>query len=299
MAWNWSVNKQQNQRERFAGPASIAGLVGAGLLLLVVLYPERSLLRLLEAPDVTSPAQQRYLEALIQLRTGDPSLVIILARSYLAAGCTNKALKALEHQKGALTREQSKTTMGLYYEAYRQQLELLLPGEPGWDKAQQKYADQIEQLKQAGATPKEFVRYLADARAVGDQQTVERLELLLGAAAGQGGAPAVDAAASVALAKGDYRGAAELYFKGMQTADLNQRRVFFIAGVRTLQSGNLLAEALKAAEQHLDKGLANDRQTLLYLIRLSLAGNRPELAQKYVRRALGLTSDGQSMVVKP
>jgi len=291
MAWNWSVNRQQNQRERFAGPAAIAGLVGAGLLLLVVLYPEKSLLRLLEAPNVTSPAQQRYLEALIHLRTGDPNLVIILARSYLAAGCTEKALKVLEHRHGELTGEQAKTVMRLYYEARRQQLELMLPDEPGWKAAQQQYAAQIEQLRQAGATPKELVRCLADARALGDQQTVDRLEALLGAAVDKGAAPAVEAAASAALAKGDYRGAAEFYFKGMQSsAGLSQKRVCFLAGVRTLQSGNLLIEALAAAERHLDAGLAHDRQTLLYLTRLSLAANRPDLAQKYVRRALGLPS---------
>ena len=291
MAWNWSVNRQQNQRERFAGPAAIAGLVGAGLLLLVVLYPEKSLLRLLEAPNVTSPAQQRYLEALIHLRTGDPNLVIILARSYLAAGCTEKALKVLEHRRGVLTGEQAKTVMQLYYEARRQQLELMLPDEPGWKAAQQKYAAQVEQLRQAGATPKELVRCLADARALGDKQTVDRLEALLGAAADHGAAPAVEAAASAALAKGDYRGAAEFYFKGMQSSTgLSQKRVYFLAGVRTLQSGNLLAEALAAAERHLDAGLAHDHQSLLYLTRLSLAANRPDLAQKYVRRALGLPS---------
>ena len=299
MAWNWSVNKQQNQRERFAGPAAIAGLIGAGLLLLVVLYPEKSLLRLLEAPDVTSPAQQRYLEALIHLRTGDPNLVIILARSYLAAGCTEKALKALEHRQGLLTEAQAKIVMQLYYEARRQQLELLLPDEPGWKAAQQKYAGQIEQLKQAGATPKELLRYLSDARALGDRQTVERLELLLGTAAGQGAAQAVEAAASAALAKGDYRGAAEFYFKGMQSAGLNQRRTLFLAGVTTLQSGNLLAEALTAAERYLDAGLAHDRRTLLYLTRLSLAANRPDLAQKYVRQALGLSSGKASGVATP
>jgi len=299
MAWNWSANKQQNPRERFAGPAAIAGLVGAGLLLLVVLYPEKSLLRLLEAPDVTSPAQQRYLEALVHLRTGDPNLVIILARSYLAAGCTEKALKALEHRQGVLSREQAKTVMQLYYEARRQQLELMLTGEPGWKRVQQDYADQIEQVKQAGATPKELVCYLADARALGDRQTVKRLETLLGTAAGQGTAPAVEAAASAALAKGDYRGAAELYFKGLQAAGLNQKRVYFLAGVRTLQSGNLLAEALTAAERHLDAGLAHDRQTLLYLTRLALAANRPDLAQKYVRRALGLSSGEPSGAATP
>lgn len=281
-----SANKQNSQRERFAGPLAIAGLIGAGLLLLVVLYPEKTLLKLLENPEVSSPAQQRYLEALVRLRHGDAELVIPLVRSYLAAGCTEKAAAALRYRQGTLFAPQQKVLMGLQYELRRQQLEWLIVGEPGWDEASRNYLEQIELLRKAGATAGELSRYLADARRLGDAATVQRLEAILGTHAD---GESAEVAAAVALGKGDYREAAALYFKALKTAARDRRRHLFIAGVGALQSGNLVQEALVAAEQHLTGELRQDRALLKYMTRLSLAANRPDRAQIYIRQALGIS----------
>jgi polysaccharide biosynthesis protein PelB len=289
-----SVDNQDTKRERFAGPFTIFGLVGAGLLLLVALYPEKSLLRLLSTPSVSSPAQQRYLEALVRLRQGDAALVLPLVRSYLEAGCTEKAERALNYQQRQLSGEQNRALMALWYELRLQQLEWMAASDPGWRRAQQQYAEQVEALYRAGATSRELVRYLVDARRLGDQLTAHRVEALLQAAAAQGGDSAsAEILAERALAKGEYRRAAGFYFKGMQAARGDQRRELYLAGVRALQSGNLVQEALAAAEQHLYGELAEDRTVLKFLIRLSLAANRPDRAQKYAWRALGMDTPGQ------
>lgn len=280
------VNKKNSQRERFAGPLAIVGLIGAGLLLLVVLYPEKTLLKLLENPEVSSPAQQRYLEALVRLRHGDAELVIPLVRSYLAAGCTEKAAAALRYRQGTLFAPQQKVLMGLQYELRRQQLEWLIVGEPGWDEASRNYLEQIELLRKAGATARELSRYLADARRLGDAATVQRLETILGTHAD---GESAEVAAAIALGKGDYREAAALYFKALKTAARDRRRHLFMAGVGALQSGNLVQEALVAAEQHLTGELRQDRALLKYMTRLSLAANRPDRAQIYIRQALGIS----------
>lgn len=288
-----SADNQDKKRERFAGPLTIFGLMGAGLLLLVALYPEKSLLRLVSTPNVSSPAQQRYLEALVQLRKGDTELLLPLVRSYLDAGCTEKAERALSYQHDHLTGQQNKVLMELRYELRRQQLEWMAADEPGWNRAQQQYAEQIEALRRAGATSRELARYLTDARKLGDQLTASRIEGLLQAAAGQDDDSAsAEIAAKLALAKGEYRRAAAFYFKGMQAARADQKRDLFLAGVRALQSGNLVQEALAAAEQHLHKELASDSTVLKFLIRLSLAANRPDRAQQYARWALGIDTPG-------
>lgn len=295
-----SADNAHKSRERFAGPLAIGGLVGAGLLLLLVLYPEKSLLKLLENPEVSSPAQQRYLEALMHLRTGDTELVIPLVRSYLAAGCTEKAAVALSHQRGRLSAEQVKTVMALQYELRRQELEWVSLDEPGWEKARKNYAAQIDQMHKAGATPQELARYLADARRLGDLMTARRIEAVLGSMVGKESDPAsAEVAAGVALARGDYRGAAAFYFKGMRAAQADQKRRLFLAGVGALQSGDLVQEALVAAEQNLPKELAEDRMILKQLIRLSLAANRPDRAQVYARRALGLSSHFEKPGAQP
>lgn len=296
MSSNWSANKPLAKRERFASPFAIFGLVGAGLLLLVMLYPEKSLLKLLSVTDVTTPAQQRYLEILVHLRNSDVDLVFTLARSYLVANTPDKAEKILEHLQGALSPRQTKTAMELQYEVRRQQLKLLHQGDGRWSAVQQDYARQVEHLVQTGATTAELNRYLADARSIGDSATSRRLGALLHKRAGND----TDSAgrnvhegmtAESALASGDYRGAAAIQFQLMEKAPRNEKRKYFIAGVRALQSGNLLNEALTEAGTHLAP-LANDRETLIFLSRLALSANRPDLAQRYIRRALGITNSG-------
>ena len=70
-------------------------------------------------------------------------------------------------------------------------------------------------------------------------------------------------AAQARLSVGDYHGAAESYFKAKSKARaLANKRESFLAGLKALQSGNLLEDALRAAERHLE-GLEDDRDTLI------------------------------------
>lgn len=300
MSSNWSANKPLAERERFASPLAICGLVGAALLLLVMLYPEKSLLKYLSATDVSTPAQLRYLEILVHVRSGDTDLVFNLARSYLAANTPDKAEQILGRLQGTLSPQQAKTAMVLRYEMRRQQMKALRPGDSRRPAAQLEYARQVEYLLQAGATPSELGRYLADAKKNGDSATSRRLEILLQKRAenGIGSARSQNSetiTAESALARGDYRGAAVIQFKLMENAPHAVKRKYFMAGVRTLQSGNLLNEAVTEAEAHLGT-LANDRETLIFLSRLALSANRPGLAQQYIRRALGMVKPGSDGV---
>lgn len=288
MSSNWSANKPPAQRERFASPLAVCGLIGAGLLLLLMLYPEKELLKLLSAPSVTTPAQQRYLEILVHLRSDDADLALTLARSYLADNLSGKAESIITHLPAELSPRQAKTALTLQYEARRQKLKRLRPGDSRWPAFQQEYAGQVEKLVQAGATPAELGHYLADAKSMGDKRTTTRLEALLQKRAERVTVTAPERlTAESALAKGDYRAAAAIRFQEMKKVPLVEKRKYFLEGVRILQSGNLLVEALAEAEKHLAP-LADDRETLMFLSRLALAANRPDLAQYYIRRALGI-----------
>lgn len=283
------------QRERFAGPLAIGGLAGVGLLLLVMLYPEKSLLRLLAAPEVQSPAQQRYLEALLQLRQDDIELLMVLVRSYLAAGCVEKASRLVQKpSQRPLPPRLQEALMRLRYEVYRQELEWSVADDPEREAVRRRYADQVVQLQRQGATTADLERYLADARSLGERETVGRLERLLAPAAPVPLPDTVENRAAAALGRGAYREAAAVYFSAIQEEmPLDRHRRYFLAGLRILQSGNLLEEALAAADRHLGR-LADDRQSLLFLTRLALAANRPDRAQRYVRRALGIGGPGPS-----
>jgi polysaccharide biosynthesis protein PelB len=86
-----------------------------------------------------------------------------------------------------------------------------------------------------------------------------------------------------ALQVGDYHAAADAWFRKQDAARTrDEARRCFIAGIRTLQSGNLLDDALTAADAHLGT-LANDPATLIVLLNLARAANRPEVVDRYAR----------------
>jgi hypothetical protein len=103
-----------------------------------------------------------------------------------------------------------------------------------------------------------------------------------------GRADVIEEAARHALSLRDYDGAAELYFIARnRAAGAAARRAWFQRGVAALQSGGLAARAFDAAEQHLGE-LADDEETLRFLVRLALKANDQERAQAFSRRLLRL-----------
>lgn len=95
-----------------------------------------------------------------------------------------------------------------------------------------------------------------------------------------------DEVAQLLLDQQQYRAAANIHFHSMSLASSNtQRRQYFIAGLRALQAGNLLDAAMQAAT-HYGQPLQQDAPTLRFLIRLSLAANRPQQASRYAAQLL-------------
>lgn len=94
-------------------------------------------------------------------------------------------------------------------------------------------------------------------------------------------------AGKAALQVMNYQDASNFYFLAMKASEKNseQEKIYAMEGLKTLQSGNLLDQALSAAEG-LPKNLLQDQDVLIYLTKLSLAANKPILAQKYVEKAL-------------
>ncbi|WP_414056658.1 hypothetical protein, partial [Staphylococcus aureus] len=88
---------------------------------------------------------------------------------------------------------------------------------------------------------------------------------------------------------GEYRAAAAANFAAQATAtSLDEQRRYFIAGLKALQSGNLLDDAMTEAQRRVGP-LIDDTETLRFLTRLAMACNRPDLADQYARRLLRLS----------
>lgn len=279
------------QRERFASPLVIALVVGTGLAMLVALFPEKDIVNMLGRAEKPSPAVMRYLEALIMIRPDDVMLRMELARIYIQIECPGKALDITVVVKlESLSPEQRLKMENIRYQAALQRLYMSDPDDPSWNKAQTEYASMVEKRIKEGASRPVLGAMLADADMAGDRATVHRLLSITGPAGPTGmksGDAEADGVAGRLLAAGDYRGAADAYISFLRARkDLHDKRRLYIAAISALQSGNMLSEALKLAENHIDE-LGRDRESLVFVTRLALAANRPEIAQKYVRRALG------------
>lgn len=99
----------------------------------------------------------------------------------------------------------------------------------------------------------------------------------------------LERAAKNALASGHYREAATAYFQAQQASrDPAHRKHYFLEGLKTLQSGQLLQDALAIAKRQ-EADWQNDRDVMLYLVRLSRAAGDNVAAERYVRRLLQLT----------
>jgi Tfp pilus assembly protein PilF len=102
----------------------------------------------------------------------------------------------------------------------------------------------------------------------------------------------VDEAGVAALSDSEYRTASEIYFTAMNRAQSSEeRKHFFMQGVKALQAGNMPREALAAAERNAGPFLDDD-EMLRYLIRLAQAANDTKRAQMYAKRLMRMSEAG-------
>ncbi|WP_240766721.1 tetratricopeptide repeat protein [Paraburkholderia flava] len=89
--------------------------------------------------------------------------------------------------------------------------------------------------------------------------------------------------ARYALQTGDYRQAADSWFRREADAPtLDAQRHCFIEGIHALQAGNLTADAIAVAQRQSDT-LIDDQATLVALLNLARAAQRPDLVERYAK----------------
>ena len=102
----------------------MSGLITGFLLLLLFLYPEQSLRRLLSSEGERTPAGRVYLEAALHSRPDDYQLRLVLAQTWLSSGCYRKALLTLDGFKTNLPVEIQREADALRYNILREQLQM-------------------------------------------------------------------------------------------------------------------------------------------------------------------------------
>lgn len=276
------------ERPRLMPPAQIALF---GLLLLLALYlvhagpdlPQR-----LQGASFSDPLSLAYLNAWLRAEPENDGLRLRLAEHQARNGRLDLARTTLAPLLGP-----AGATRGHHVEAEALALDILnralwrhRPGTPGFVQARRAVLAQMERLAVLPLEPPQLVPYARQAVALGAPELALRFYRRRLASGLPLGMPLYAEIARLQLGLGRYREAAATCLRGMEhaTGRAEQRRLFLTA-LGALQSGNLLPEALAAAERH-GRPLADDPETLRFLTRLARRANRPDLAERYVTRLL-------------
>lgn len=266
-------------------------LGGLVVVALVLIYPQQNLIqRVVKAPE--SELSSAYVTNLLRTDPDNPRLRLLLATQALDHGnfadLRHTLQPALDADDPAVRRE----ALWLLWQAGAQDFTKL----PGQNAAQtqavrQQLARQLVDLTKED-WPREQKIAIADRAFAFDEPAVG---LGLYRQIAEQSTTAKEAAeryaegGKAALRHARYRASAELYLLARQkTDDPAQARTYYLTALRTLQSGNLTAEALSTAERELGP-LADDHDTLFFVTLLARAAGRPDIADRYVRKLLRLS----------
>ena len=299
MSSNKSKSAAAPERERLLPPALVltfTAMVGVGLALM---FPRETLReRLLGQGRTVDGLTVAYLEAWSRVAPDDTSFMGVLAEQYARSGRLDDAEKMLERMLAVQGQDLTGQILRTRIELTQQRAYAAQPESP--ERAAH-LATMKDLLGQATA-PDTMRRWsLADlqtlatqARQIGDAKAAATLFRSLGQRDPANADFYNKQLAGIALAGGNYRDSAQALFEAQARAkNLYEQRTLFLQALQTLQSGNLLDEALVEAERRGGR-LLDDPEVLRYLTRLALAANKPDIAAKYVERLLKLSANQPS-----
>lgn len=283
----WSADL--TPRERLL-PAWLIGTLGAliGLALALMFPRERLEARLLEGGKVDA-LSVAYLEAWLRVRPNDGEFLSVLAAQYVRTGRLEEAEAMVARMRALHDKSLDREALLLDIAIREQRAYALQPNDPQRAAMLVDLRGLLKQALDYRWTASELEILAAKSRGL-DQgaiamQFYQRLAKQDVARAAQWQART----AEIALGVGEYRAAAAANFAAQDTAkSLDEQRRYFIAGLKALQGGNLLDDAMTEAQRRVGP-LIDDTETLRFLTRLAQACNRPDLADQYARRLLHLS----------
>lgn len=279
-------------RARVLSPWSLLGLAACVGGALYLLFPKQSLIQQVQTERGNDQLTAGYIATLLRTEPANHELRLLLAEKRFAMGQLAAAREALE--PAALSGDPllQRRVMLLEYRILDAEAAALTRDTPAWTQAQARLRSRLERYAGEAWNPQQLIEFARRARALSDSALAARFNARLAASELTVLPEWLDEAAQVALSTGDYAGSARLYFSARHRAGTpTDRRMYFLKGIATLRSGNLLREALVAADSEIGD-LRDDEVVLAELARLALAAGDPARAQAYVRRMLHMSSLG-------
>ncbi|WP_354674495.1 tetratricopeptide repeat protein [Cupriavidus alkaliphilus] len=291
MSGNKSKSAAPSERERLLPPTLVltfTAIVGIGLALM---FPRETLReRLLGQGRTIDGVTMAYLEAWWKVTPDDPAFMGVLAEQYARTGRLEEAQAMLERMQAVQGTDLSGQVLRTRIEIAQQRAWAALPGTAEREQNLVLLRRLLDQAAGRRWSVADLQALATQARQAGADEAMRRFYSALASQDRNNAAFWNRQLAEMAIAGGDYRDAANALFAQQAAATtLAERRALFLKAVQTLQSGNLLDEALAQAERHGGK-LLDDPEVLRYLTRLALAANKPEQASRYVERLLKVSA---------
>ena len=269
------------------------GLALAVTVTLVLVFPRQ---RLIEqtAMEQADALNVNYLQNLLRTDPQNSGLRLTLAEKLIQLGKLDDAMFALGviYKSGdAAARRRAKW---LDFRIQLSRVAAMSVDFSGRPKEDARLHEQFEELIQLETETPRLIELAGLAMSFGFRDIGAALYRRIAASGNDVTVAWLEETARTMLGDGNYALAATLYFTAQARSQArDDKRRCLLAGLRALQSGNLLREALAAADEHAAE-LAGDDPTLLYLIQLARAANDLPRAERYAKKLLHMSRDEHS-----
>jgi hypothetical protein len=284
-----SMSPADPERQRLFSPAVIAVLGGLVALTLALAFPREKLeARLLGGYNVDS-LTIAYLEAWLRAEPGNTEVLAELTNEYLKGQRIADAERTLERLAQSKEPAAQQMALAIRLSIAQQRVYMLQPTDPARVARIAEFDALLHEAAHHTWNNEQLVMLAQQARALDDGTLATQFYAQLVASDPAHANQWRVADAKVELGTGHYQQAADAWFAAQADAKtLDERRAMFFAGLRALQSGDLLPQAIDAAKRHVGD-LADDPDTLRFLTHLAMAAGRPDIAEGYVKRLLKMS----------
>jgi polysaccharide biosynthesis protein PelB len=293
------TTRVNTQRPRIV-PAWIVLLVAAVVLLaMLAVSPRGRLKQRVASVGAPSDLSAAYLEAWSKSQPDNEEFLTLLGAQYSYLGRIDDA-ERVANRMDALGSDNMRRAATMLRLAVAEQRTFAIPeNDPRRGPALDALRARIEAASSLAWAPKDLEWLAQRAAAVGLPQLALQLYTKLSHGDADGRQRWDTQITRYALQVGDYRAAAAAWFRQQASArTLDEQRRCFIAGVRTLQSGDLMNEALDAADQHVG-ALAGDPATLVELLTIARAADRPDRVDYYAKMLARFVTGAPAASVAP
>jgi len=279
------------KRPRIAPTWLVCLMAGVVLLTIYGVSPRGGLRQRVASVGAPSELSVAYLEAWSKVRPDNEEFLSLLGAQYSYLGRTADTERIAARMDALGTDDMHRTATMLRLSVAEQRTFAIPEDDPRRARELSDLRVHLQEAAKLQWAPKDLEWLAQRAAAVGLPDLAVQLYARLSANDPDGRNKWDTQITRYALQVGDYRAAADAWFRQQAAARTrDEQRRCFVAGLRALQSGNLLDDALAAADAH-GSALADDPATLVVLLNLARAANRPQAVDRYAKMLARYTSN--------